>query len=126
MEAESTLPVVSPADLKAVFNLYRGLRLQFGERISVPPERVEAVCKPGADVMAVSARATFLRLLLALPPPLLSSWIKDGEPDMSLFHVAATFPFPAMTEPGIPHDFDLVGFMQQLSDCSSSVLPDQS
>lgn len=52
MEAE-VMPVVNPADLAAVFNFYRDLQSQYGGvgvAYSVPPERLETLCSPGAGV----------------------------------------------------------------------------
>jgi len=78
MEAE-LMPVVNPADLAAVFNVYRDLPSHGGVWVvhSVLPERlrqtqqdfrllVEALCSPGADIEAISRRAVFLHLLLTL------------------------------------------------------------
>ena len=116
---EELMPAVNPADLAPVFNFYRDLQSQYGGvgvAYSVPPERLEALCSPGADIETISTRAVFLHLLLTFPPQYLSAWINDGAPDSRLFEVAAKFPFPVMrhTDPR-PHDFDLEGFIQQLN-----------
>ena len=65
MEAE-LMPVVNADDLKTVFDFYRPMRLECGKHgaFSVPPERVQAICSPGADVAAISTRETFLSLFL--------------------------------------------------------------
>src|SRR6266567_6711799 len=120
MEAE-LMPVVSAADLKAVYDFFRPDRLRCGGggAFTVAPGSVEAICFPGANVQALSYRETFLHVLLkTLPPEIFAPWIDDGQPDMKLFKVAALFPLPvpnyADPDPG-PHDFDLEGFIQQLS-----------
>ena len=62
MEAEP-MPVVNPADLAAVFDFYRDLQSQYGGvpvAYFAPPERLEGLCSPGADIEAISTRAVFL------------------------------------------------------------------
>src|SRR6266571_4988260 len=116
METQAT--PVSPADLKAVFDLFRPDRLRCGKHgafTSIPRE-VEAVCSPGANLAALSYRETFLNVLLTMgEPPFLAPWIHDGYPDKRLFEVAATFPMPMpdYTETQ-PRSFDLPGFIRQL------------
>jgi len=116
METEAT-PAVNPDDLKAVFDLFRPLRLQCGKHgafTSIPGE-VEAVCTPDANVEAISYRETFLNLLLTMgEPPFLAPWIHEGYPDMKLFQVAAAFPMPVRDYSGKPQSFDLPGFVRQL------------
>jgi hypothetical protein len=120
MEAE-LMPVVSAADLKAVYDFFRPDRLRCGGEgaFTIAPGSVEAICSPGANVAALSYRETFLHVLLkTLPTEIFVPWINDGQPDMKLFKVAALFPLPVpnYTDPDPrPHDFDLEGFIQQLS-----------
>jgi hypothetical protein len=118
MEAE-LMPVVKAADLKAAFDLFRPLRVRCGKQgaFTVIPGELEALCTPGANVEALHYRETFLGLLLTMgEPPFLSPWIHDGYPDMKLFQVAASFPFPVpnYTDPR-PQNFDFEGFIQQLN-----------
>jgi hypothetical protein len=118
MEGES-MPVVNAADLKAVHDFFLPDRLRCGGggAFTVTPGSVEAICSPGANLEALSHRETFLHVLLkTLPPEIFAPWINDGQPDMKLFQVMASFPLPvpdyAETQ---PHDFDLEGFIQQLT-----------
>jgi hypothetical protein len=118
MESE-LMPVVNAADLKAVFDFFRPQRLRCGEHgaFTVTPGSVEAICSPGANVGAISYRETILHVLLkTLPPEILAPWMNNGQPNMKLFEVAASFPLPvpdyAETQ---AQDFDLQGFVQRLS-----------
>jgi hypothetical protein len=120
------VPAVAPADLKAVCALMRNVRAHHtaGQSVGIDSRAYENAYSPGADVDAVSYRASMLGLLQMLPqmsPQMfpespLTPWTHNGELDDAVFQVAASFPMKKMQvgvkQAGLP--FDVQEFMKQI------------
>lgn len=113
------VPEVDPDDIRAVAREYQEMQKQHpGERFTGGMDLLKHVCKPGADMRAVSYRYMFVSLLpfiaaqMRSPEPetaalqeRLSAVVKDGELIDAALAVAAKIPMK-WAKKGLPFDFD--------------------
>jgi hypothetical protein len=71
---------------------------------------MKQVCKPGADIEAVSYRASFTWLISRIAPEHLARFTREGQPDDAVFRAAAKVPAEWMgvgiVRQGPPFDLD--------------------
>jgi hypothetical protein len=113
------VPVVDPADLKKVWDIFAKSEAQkahSGVSGAVGIDRIlfEAACRPGADVTAVWYRASMLELLCKVNNQV-SHRVHGAKPDERVLTVAASFPMEKMQE-GLSHvfPFDVQEFLKQI------------
>lgn len=56
----------------------------------------KSVCSPDADVVSVWYRASMLMRLTKMMPEVLAKWIDEGQPNDTVFQLAAPFPMEKM------------------------------
>jgi len=108
----NSVATVSPDDLRKVWVIV----LAGGQHSSIDIRSFQHICSPGADVMAVSFRASVLAMMTQMMPDMLAQWTHDGELDDAVFQVAATFPMKKMRT-GVVREgppFDVEEFMRQI------------
>ena len=112
-----SVAAVSPADLRAVWQLFRDAQAgNPGQHMSIGNSVYQNVCSPGADAVAAWYRAGMLWMLKMFPESPLVRWIHDGEYEDAVFEVAATFPMKKM-DTGVVYDgppFDMEEFVKQV------------
>jgi hypothetical protein len=114
------VPEVDPDDLKAVAAMYAEAEKRHpGGQIAITERLLATVCKPGANVRAVSCRYGFVAILALMaahlpesPDPEMAEFIeklpaivKDGALTGAALNAAATIPMTWQTK-GLPYDFD--------------------
>ena len=108
---------VEPSDLKNVWKIAEEIQEQHPkEHTSIDVRSFEAVCSPGANVMAVWYRASMLGML-AQSTGFLAPELPDDTKDV-VFKVAARFPIKFM-EPGVAYQglpLDVQEFVKQVED----------
>jgi hypothetical protein len=105
------LAAVDPADLKAVWQVWRKLSpLAGGHQAAIDVELYQSACRAGADVFAVWYRSSLLALM-AGPMQVLGPWMYDDELDEAVFRVMAVFrmktPGPGVHD-GLPLDVEVL------------------
>ena len=109
---------VEPSDLKSVWKMAEEIREHSDPKkhTAVDARSFEAVCSPGANVMAVWYRASMLGML-AQSTGLLAPESPDEAKDI-VFNVAARFPIkfmqPGVVSQGLP--LDVEEFVKQVED----------
>jgi hypothetical protein len=113
------VPEVDPDDLKAVAREYVEMQKRHpGKHVAIGMGAFLGVCKPGADVKAISYRYTHVALLALLAAELVSpepevtafkerlgALVKDGELTDAALNAAAKIPMTWQTT-GESYDFD--------------------
>ena len=110
------VPVVSPADIKIVWEIQRDVEQRNpGQQVAIGAEFIRASCSPGADIRAVSYRATMVRMLLHVAPDQFASWRVGDNSAPAVLEVAATIPMTWIgQEPSQGFPFDVEAFIAQL------------
>jgi hypothetical protein len=76
--AGEPVPQVDPSDMKALWALYEDSRKRHPEGgVMIGRRLMQALCKPGADVTAISYRATKLELLRHILPDIMEPLIQE-------------------------------------------------
>jgi len=117
---DDALPTVDPADLQNVWAMLCLFQGQAGGQSGSDDIRLyERVCGPDADVHAVWFRASTLQLFAGMLEP----WTVNGEVDVIVFQVAATFPMKKMSVDVVRRGppFDVEEFLKQIGARSSLV-----
>jgi hypothetical protein len=111
----STVPPVSPEDLKSVWAMQTKNQALFpGQQIMMPADAFKQACRAGADVRAVFERVSkigYLQMAEVLTP-----WLQDGVPNDAVFDVLATIPMTRM-QVGVVYNeppFDIDEFLKQV------------
>jgi len=87
------VPEVDPEDLKAVWKLRRDAEAPHpGQQVAIGLELAKHVCKPDADIQAVSYRSFFLWLVTQIVPQQFAMFTRGGEPIEAAFRAAAKVP----------------------------------
>ena len=105
-----SVPVVDPADLKALRQLWD----KHGGGTTT--DATKKVCKPGADIPAIEFPLSQIWLLDQMEHKRMAPWMKNGKPDDAVFRAIATIP---MTGIGVGHPtngfpFDADEFFRRL------------
>lgn len=107
---------VDPDDMKTFWQETRNLQARHsGLNVSLSSETIKAICKPGANAMAVWYRSSMIRVLNQLAQERLAPWVKDEEVSDAVFRTMATIPMEWIghTErEGLP--FDVEEFFRRL------------
>src|SRR5262249_34489952 len=104
---------VDPEDVKNVWQIGRDAQASNGRGVAIGADLIKQACKPGAEIVAVSYRATFPWLMRLIAPEDLR-FTQDCQPDDSVFRAAAKVP-AEWTGVGIVRDgppFDLNEFLR--------------
>jgi hypothetical protein len=108
------VPQVDPDDLKTVWQFFKESRERSGQAVATGVDLLRQVCKPGADVQAVSYRAMMLSLLtrhVQLAPRNTAGKLGDA-----VFRAAAEIPMEwigvGIEHQGLP--FDVEDFMRRV------------
>lgn len=89
-EPGELVPQVDPDDVQAVWQQGRELLTRYPNRkLAVGLSTLQAVCKPGVNVEAVSYRASLLWLLARVAPDLVARFTWEGQPDYAVFRAIA-------------------------------------
>jgi hypothetical protein len=101
-EDGAPIPAVDPADILCVRDLYKDLAQRLPEfnegKVSLGVDMLANVCRPGANVFAVSMRSQILWMMHKLG--LLAEWQHDAELDEAVYRAAAVIPVRGIqTEP---------------------------
>jgi hypothetical protein len=111
------VPSVSPADLKAVWNLWRDMAARTpGQNVGIGQSVYQGICSPGADTRAVYYRAAMLQMVRSFRQQ------NDELPDAmqpivelpdAVFEITAKFPMKSMrvgvSQQGLPFDVEEFG-----------------
>ena len=105
------VPEVDPEDMKTIWNIGREVQARNpGQQVAIGVDVYRSVCKPGADVIAASYRASLLGLMKLFAPALFAEITIDGVPTDSAFQAAAKVPMEWMgvgiVRQGPPFDVD--------------------
>jgi hypothetical protein len=110
------VPRVDPDDLKTVWQFFKGSLERSEWPVTTGADFLQRVCKPGADVQALSYRAMMLSLLIRHAQQQLAPRNTEGELDDNVFRAAAEIPMEwigvGITRRGLP--FDVEDFMRRL------------
>lgn len=115
---DGLVETVEPSDLKAVWKMVEEMRGQrdSNEHIAIDARMYANACSPGANVLAVWYRASFLGLI-AKQTGLLAPEVPDDVADV-VFKIAASFPMkpiqPGVVSKGLP--LDVEAFVKQIQD----------
>jgi hypothetical protein len=96
------IPVVDPADVKALWQLQKNLKAKYGQPVSIAIDTVATACSPGAVPWAVGYRLgmlTMLRMLWAGGRFELPAELLNNNPSDAVFKALATSPMNGI-EPG--------------------------
>jgi hypothetical protein len=63
-----------------------------GQNVAVGLDLMKQACKPEADIQAVSCRASLLWMMSQIAPEQIAPFMRDGQPDDSVFRAAAKIP----------------------------------
>ena len=85
-EPGEPVPAVDPEDVKTVWQIGRDAQASNGCGVAIGADLVEQACKPGAEIVAVSYRASFIWLMSFMAPEDLRF---VGQPSDEVFHAAA-------------------------------------
>ena len=110
------VPEVDPEDLKAIWQLSRDVQARHpGQNVATSLELGKAICKPGANVQAVSYRSTMIWVLSQFAQGLLAPWVKDDQFSDAVFRTMATIPMEWIgTTPREDLPFDVEEFFRRL------------
>jgi len=89
------VPEVDPEDVKTVWQIGRDVEVNHpGKQVAVAVgvSIMKQACKPGADIEAVSYRASFAWLISRVAPEHLARFTREGQPDDTVFRAAAKVP----------------------------------
>jgi hypothetical protein len=87
------VPAVDPEDVKTVWQIGRDVEVNHpGKDVAVGVNVMKQVCKPGADIEAVSYRAGFAWLISQIAPEHLARFTREGQLDDAVFRAAAKVP----------------------------------
>lgn len=105
------VPQVDPEDVKAAWELGRNVQKRHpGQQVAIGWQIFERTCKPGADIRAVTYRASVLGLLRHAAPEVLEPWTKEDQLEAVIFRAAAQVPMEWMgfgiVRQGFPFDFE--------------------
>ena len=103
METGEVIPAVDTDDLKTGWQI----------RTEIPQGSIDEMiyrraCKPGADVVAISHRAAFLRMVIDTMPDEFAGLVYGGQPVDAVFAAFAQFPIAL----GAP--IDLGGLLREI------------
>jgi hypothetical protein len=77
-KAGEAVPQVDPSDMKALWKLGEDSRKRHPEGgVAIGVNLMQALCKPGANVMAISYRASMIGILQHLAPEMMDPLIQD-------------------------------------------------
>ena len=101
---DKQIPTVDPADLKSLHKLQTDLNAdcQPGTWVTVGLRAVQKVLTPGADVMTLTYRLGWLRMLQAWSEaqPKEFPWIKGDKIDDAVFNALAVLPLTGISAGG--------------------------
>jgi hypothetical protein len=87
------VPVVDPEDVKTVWQIGRDAQANHGgKNVAVGVDLMKDECKPGADIEAVSYRASLVWLITQIAPEHLARFTREGQPDDAVFRAVAKVP----------------------------------
>jgi hypothetical protein len=92
-EPGEVVPAVEPDDLKVVWQIGKDVQaVHSGQNVAVGLDLMKQACKPEADIQAVSYRASLLWMMSQIAPEQIAPFMRDGQPDDSVFRAAAKIP----------------------------------
>ena len=119
-DPEGPIPVVDPADLRSVWEMWREFQARRpGEAVGFPVEMYKRACSPEANVGAVWFRVSLIAMLDKLG--MLGPWTHEGVVADAVFEVAASFPVNGMAI-GVPRQgppLDVQEFLSQVASAAS-------
>ena len=110
-EPGEPVPEVDAEDVKAVWKIQSDLQARHpGEQVATGMGLLQAACKPGANIEAISYRASQLFLMSFYAPEHLEKMTANGQPSDSVFSAVAKMPMEWMgvgiVRQGPPFNFD--------------------
>jgi hypothetical protein len=119
-KAVSPVPVVSAADLHAMWDFYEDLEHRHPEEnVAVGAGALQQVC-PKADLFAVGYRCAMLQLI-EMHQALREAWSKNGRLKDAVVEVLAKIPMEWMPV-GVRHEclpFDVAAFIEQVLEAAA-------
>ena len=114
---------VDPDDLKTIWQEARNLQSRHpGRNASIGSDGMKAICKPGANVLAVWYRLSMIWVLNRFAQERLAPWVKGEEVSDAVFRTMATIPMEWIghtDREGLP--FDVEEFFSRLrEDCTQN------
>jgi len=113
---DEQVPRVDPDDLKTIWQFFKGSLERSEWPVATGADFLQGVCKPGADVEALSYRAMMLSLLIRHAQEQLAPWNRAGKLDDNVFRAAAEIQMQwigvGITRRGLP--FDVEDFVRRL------------
>jgi hypothetical protein len=89
-EPGEPVPAVDPDDVKTVWQIGRDAQgNHLGHNVAVGVDLMKHVCKPGANIEAVSYRSSLLWLMTQIASEQLARFTREGQPDDAVFRAAA-------------------------------------
>lgn len=114
-KAGEQVPQVDPSDMKALWELGEDTRKMHPEgNVAIGVNLMQAYCKPGSNVMAISYRASMIGMLRHLAPHVMSPLIQDKLD--AVLATASEIPMEWIgggVREGLPFDFE--DFMRRVS-----------
>lgn len=112
--AGEPVPQVDPADVKAFWDLGQDVQERHPQGgVAIGVDLIKAHCKPGANVPAITHRASMIGMLQHVAPEVMDSLIKDKLD--AVFHAAAEIPMEWIGEGGRKGwPFDVEDFMRRV------------
>jgi hypothetical protein len=84
---------VDPADVKLVWQVQKDAQDPHrGMGAAIGADLIRKACTPGADIEAVGYRTMLLWMMDHIAPEELARFMRDGEPEESVFRAAAKIP----------------------------------
>lgn len=110
---------MDPEDVRAVWKLRQEVKRDYpGVNVGIGVEIFERACKPGANIPAITYRASHIAMLQHIVPQIFDPWTKDGELANSVFRAASQVPMEwigvGVVRRGLP--FDIEDFMRRVSE----------
>jgi hypothetical protein len=85
------VPAVDPENLKTVWQIGQDT-LAGHQGVAIGADLMKQLCKPGADIAAVSYRASLIWMVTQIAPEDMQRFTRDGQPDDAVFRAAAMVP----------------------------------